>query len=116
MAQDITPQILKEKKATKGNGVMEILDVRRPEEFDHNHIPGAINIPFDAAFAEQAKKVLKASPDLFVVVYSEHEDMGVASKASQALEDAGFENVHHLVGGLLGWIEAGGTIEFGGSS
>ena len=36
-----------------GEGRVQIVDVREPEEFDAGHIPGAINIPLSAFRASQ---------------------------------------------------------------
>ncbi len=112
---DITPQELKSKLAA-GDEPIEIVDVRESRMFQEKHIPEAINVPYTDGFAKALKKVLKGGEDIYIVVYSEHEEMGVASKACAELEAAGFTKVHHLVGGLMGWVEAGGTVEFGASS
>jgi len=36
------------------NGTMTLIDARSPEEFADQHLPGAINIPFDAVAASTA--------------------------------------------------------------
>jgi rhodanese-related sulfurtransferase len=47
----------------KGAQVVEVLD---PEEFDEDHLPGAINIPLRGVETEAAKRLDKNAP---VIVY-----------------------------------------------
>lgn len=112
---DITPQELKEKRDA-GQEALELIDVRESGKFHEKHIPGSLNVPYGEGFADGVKKAMNGDLDEYIVVYSEHEEMGVASKACGELEAAGFTKVHHLVGGLMGWMEAGGIVEFGQSS
>ncbi len=77
-----------------------IVDVRSPDEFAQEHIPGSVNIPLQAlsASAEQ----LKALPEIIVSCRSGNR----ASQACQQLQALGFQNLQLLDGGLQGWKAA----------
>jgi rhodanese-related sulfurtransferase len=42
MVGEVTPD---EVKAKLDDGTTQIIDIRQPKEFEHAHIPGAINVP-----------------------------------------------------------------------
>lgn len=112
---DITPQDLKA-KIEEAQMPFELIDVRDAASFQEKHIPRSVNVPLVEGFVAAVGTVFHGGKDLALVLYSEHEEMGEASKACQELEAAGYTNVMHLVGGLMGWMEAGGAVEFGESS
>lgn len=89
------------------DGAPLLLDVRTPEEFASGHVPGAVNIPYDAV--GQRSGELSAQRDREVVVYCEKG--GRAAKASQALADAGFRSIRHLDGDMSAWRAAGLPVE-----
>lgn len=78
-----------------GNPHVEIVDVRKPEEYRKEHISGAINIPY-----EQLKKndVLKKTK--LLVFYCTHGGTGLL--AAKEFFDKGFV-VKALVGGIEGY-------------
>jgi rhodanese-related sulfurtransferase len=88
-------------------GAPLLLDVRTPEEFASGHVPGAVNIPYDAV--EERSAELSAHRDQEVVVYCEKG--GRAAKASRSLADAGFRSILHLDGDMSGWRAAGLPVE-----
>jgi len=92
-----------------------LIDVRKKDQYQHNHIPSAINAPWDDAFEAVVKWVLKDATTT-IVVYDEHEKSPEAELAGKKIESMGYKNVKFLQGGLLGWMEAGGTVEFGTES
>ena len=105
-AKDVTPD--EAEKLLAENPGMIVLDVRTPEEFEHEHIKGAVNVnlfdtDFDAAVAalDQTKPVLV------------HCQAG--RRSSQALLDlAGkvkFAKVYHLSSGIKGWKDAKKPVE-----
>jgi len=49
------------------NGTMTLIDARSPEEFTAQHLPGAVNIPFDAVASSAA--MLPDDPARPIVVY-----------------------------------------------
>lgn len=84
------------------NEEMLILDVRTPEEYRAGHVPGAINIPH-TELSRQIDKLTnyKNSP---VVVYCRSGRR--AGVANNILSKAGFQQLLHLEGDIIGW-EAG---------
>ena len=75
-----------------------VVDVRRQDEFDEGHIPGAICIPNESIIDTQPEEL----PDLdqIILVYSRS---GRRSKeASQKLFDMGYTNVFEF-GGIIDW-------------
>ena len=93
---NITPAEAKELMDTQEGYV--ILDVRTQEEYDQDHIPGAILIP-DYEIAERAEKELK-NKDQLILVYCRS---GRRSKlAAQELEKLGYTNIKEF-GGVIDW-------------
>jgi rhodanese-related sulfurtransferase len=83
-------------------GDLVILDVRTPGEFEKVHISGAINIDWwSDGFAGSVMKLDTAR------VYLVYCTSGVRSKnASQKMSSMGFERVHNLKRGMIGWRSA----------
>ena len=77
-----------------------LLDVRRDDEFEEGHIPGAINIPNESIGTEEIAELPDKSQAIYVYCRS-----GNGSKqASQKLVDLGYTDV----------IEFGGIIDYSG--
>ncbi len=85
------------------NNDAAVIDLRSTESFARGHIVNARNIPLDELSAKLDKLAsLKNKPVLAVC------DMGVSStKAIATLQQAGFESVYNLKGGMNGWTQAG---------
>ena len=82
-----------------------IVDVRRQDEYDEEHIPGAILIPNESIDGEPPKEL--PDQDQIILVYCRS---GRRSKeASQKLADMGYSNVYEF-GGIIDWT---GDIEKG---
>jgi len=62
----ITPMALNE-RLSKHDASVIVVDVRTPEEFAQAHVPGAINIPYDALAARKDELTGAKSKD--VVLY-----------------------------------------------
>ena len=76
-----------------------ILDVRRQDEFDAGHIPGAVLLPVESIDEASAAAVIPGR-DTVVLVYCRS---GNRSKtASQALAELGYANIHEF-GGINTW-------------
>ena len=76
-----------------------ILDVRRQDEFDEGHIPGAVLLPVESIDEASAAAVIPGK-DTVVLVYCRS---GNRSKtASQALAELGYINIHEF-GGINTW-------------
>ena len=75
-----------------------IVDVRRRDEYDSGHIPGAILIPNESIGAEQPEQL--PDKDQVILVYCRS---GRRSKeAAQKLADMGYTNVYEF-GGIIDW-------------
>jgi glyoxylase-like metal-dependent hydrolase (beta-lactamase superfamily II)/rhodanese-related sulfurtransferase len=79
---------------------LQIVDVRRPAEYDDGHVPGAVNVPL----AELEQRLSEIDPKRPVAVACAS---GYRSCiATSLLERHGFADVYNLTGGTNGWIAA----------
>lgn len=78
-------------------------DVRTPDEFNKEHIPGAVNIPLEA-LADKAKEFKKSQR---IIVYGETHTDEASNKAAEMLEQMGFRKVSDFDGGVYAWKQAG---------
>jgi rhodanese-related sulfurtransferase len=98
----IESQILAERLESADPQLL-VLDVRTAAEFDEGHIPGAVNIPFDAIGERIAE--LGPADERDVVVYCRSGRRSAI--ALGALKMAGFSRLFHLDGDYLRWSEEG---------
>ncbi len=84
-----------------------VIDVREPAEFtgELGHLPGATLVPLASVIAHAAS--WKKEEALLVVCKSG----GRSANAAQALTKLGFPKVMNLVGGMMGWNQAGKPVE-----
>ncbi len=75
-----------------------IVDVRRQDEYDGGHIPGAILIPNEEIGTERPKQL--SDPNQIILVYCRSGNR--SKQASQKLADLGYKNVYEF-GGILDW-------------
>lgn len=76
-----------------------ILDVREPQEYQINRIPGSVLIPL----GDLPKRYVELDPNARIVSQCKS---GVRSaKAQDFLRSKGFTDVRNLTGGILGWID-----------
>ncbi len=101
----IGPQALSERMESGATELL-VLDVRSTAEFDEGHIPGAINIPYDALSARIAE--LGPAGERDVVVYCRSGRRSAI--ALEALKGAGFSRLFHLEGDYLRWSEEGRSV------
>ncbi len=81
---------------------IQLLDVRRPEEFSQGTIEGAISVNFyDDDFVKQVQSKLDKDKPLYIYCAAG----GRSSKASSKLVLVGFEEVYNLKGGYNAWKE-----------
>lgn len=86
-----------------------LLDVRQPEEYSEEHIPGAKLIPL----GELPDRIGELDRDLTTIVYCRS---GVrAGSATGLLINAGFDDVRNMTGGIKAWqgLTASGAPEVG---
>ncbi|AZZ92908.1 molybdopterin-synthase adenylyltransferase MoeB [Hahella sp. KA22] len=80
--------------------VFQLIDVRETTEWDIVRIAGARHIPQSRILEEEVLVTLNKSSPIVL-----HCKSGVRSqRALQSLREQGFDNVHHLDGGILAWI------------
>lgn len=77
-----------------------LLDVRRDDEFEEGHIPGAIHIPNESIGTEEIAEL----PDKNQTIYVYCRSGNRSKQASQKLVDLGYTDV----------IEFGGIIDYSG--
>ncbi len=83
-----------------------IVDVRRQDEYDSGHIPGAILIPNETIGTERPAAL--PDPDSIILIYCRS---GRRSKeAAQKLADMGYTNIYEF-GGIIDWTGAVVTAE-----
>ena len=86
-------------KKMMDEGEVVILDVREQHEYDSGHIPGAILLPVGSIDEDSASEVISET-DSVVLVYCRSGNR--SKKASQALADLGYTEVHEF-GGINSW-------------
>lgn len=79
---------------------VKVVDVRRNEDFEISHIPGAVSIPEE----ELADSLNQLSKDEVTVVYSYNQQCHLGIRACLTLADYGYP-VMHLDGGFKTWVE-----------
>jgi len=76
---------------------VQVLDVRTEREFSTSRLKNAVNIPVD----ELTRRYDELDEDTELIVLCEH---GMRSqRAAMLLEDAGFEKIYNLLGGMSRW-------------
>jgi len=102
----IEPQALAERVAAADSQLL-VLDVRSAAEFDEGHIPGAINIPFDAIGGRITELGPSGQRDIVVYCRSGRR----SAIALTTLKEAGFSRLFHLEGDWLRWSEESRSID-----
>jgi len=84
-----------------------VVDVRSQGEYDRDHVPGAVHIPFySIGSGLHALGYLKKDP---IVLYCEHGPRSGISGFSLYL--SGYKNVYSLEGNMKGWRKSEFPIE-----
>jgi molybdopterin/thiamine biosynthesis adenylyltransferase/rhodanese-related sulfurtransferase len=84
------------------NGV-KLIDVREPHEWDEAHIAEATHVPQ----GELLERIDELAPDHSERLLLQCRTDNRSSRAADALQDLGYENVGVIAGGIVGWQEAG---------
>lgn len=84
---------------------IQFVDVRRPGEHTGGHAPKTINLPLDKLSKELDK--LDPIKPTYVICQSGYR----SSLATSVLENAGFREIHNIIGGTAAWIQAGLPVE-----
>jgi adenylyltransferase/sulfurtransferase len=96
-ATEITSVELKQ-RLDRGDA-LKIVDVREPNEYQINRIPGSTLIPL----GDIPKRHAELNPDDEIVVHCKMG--GRSAKAADFLRSVGFKRVLNLKGGILDWID-----------
>ncbi len=75
-----------------------VVDVRRQDEYDAGHIPGAILIPNESINKDQPEEL--PDPDQIILVYCRSGNR--SKQAAQKLFDMGYRNIYEF-GGITDW-------------
>ena len=96
-ATEISALELKE-RLDRGD-TLKIVDVREPNEYQINRIPGSVLIPL----GDVPKRYQELNPDEPLVVHCK--TGGRSAKAADFLRSVGFKRVLNLRGGVLDWVD-----------
>jgi len=96
-ATEITSVALKQ-RLDRGDR-LKIVDVREPNEYQINRIPGSVLIPL----GDVPKRVSEIDPNDEIVVHCK--TGGRSAKAADFLRSVGYKRVLNLKGGVLDWID-----------
>ncbi len=87
------------------NGESVVIDVRVADDYNKNHIPGAINIPLE----ELPDRVAELPQDLDTVVLSVCQRGNLSLQGVLFMASLGYRNARSLTGGTDAWAEAFAT-------
>ena len=98
-----TASVEKSAKLIANQPELQILDVRRPDEYQAGHLKGATLVTWgEEGFEKQA--LAKLSKDKPVLVYCRSGRRSTA--ATEALAKLGFKKLHNMEGGITAWQAA----------
>ncbi|MEM8504632.1 MAG: rhodanese-like domain-containing protein [Cyanobacteria bacterium P01_D01_bin.1] len=89
-----------------GEPALTIIDARDRQAFNNERVMGAVSMPA-AELAERAKQSLSPERDIFIYGDSDED----TSAAAIQLQEAGFQKVSVLKGGLPAWKAINGAVE-----
>lgn len=90
---------LSAKEAFEQNSSLEFIDVREEDEFELGHIQAAKNYPL-SQLSESLEQLSKSSKLLIYCRSGKRSQM-----ALKLFEEANFNQLYHLDGGILSWVE-----------
>ncbi|WP_299683042.1 rhodanese-like domain-containing protein [uncultured Dokdonia sp.] len=107
----ITPRVevisVQEMKEVLRAESVQLIDVRTRNEYASNHIKNAKNIVYQGEdWEEQIATLDKEKP-----VYVYCQKGGRSAKCASLLEEAGFQKVYDLEGGISQWIAQGNQVD-----
>ncbi|MDO4245563.1 MAG: rhodanese-like domain-containing protein [Deinococcus sp.] len=89
----------------KLRGGAKLYDVRERDEYEGGHIPGAVNLPL----SELQGRTDEIQTPAVVVCLSG----GRSAQAAASLTECGKQDVMNLVGGTMGWMREGRSVNVG---
>jgi rhodanese-related sulfurtransferase len=97
---EISPQ---DAAARSKSGEAVIVDVREKDEWDEEHIPGAIHLSRGTIELDIEEKV----PDTNTMIITHCGGGGRSALAAESLQKMGYKNVRSMAGGFKAWKAAG---------
>jgi rhodanese-related sulfurtransferase len=94
----ITPQSALKLVEEKGSEIT-IMDIRPKDEFENEHIPGAVNLDYDGHQFQQ--KVDKLDKTKSYIIYCHSGVRG--GYFMNKMKDSGFNGAYNILGGFVGW-------------
>lgn len=101
----ILPEVTVEQMASaveKRDSVL-LIDARKTIDFDKGHLPGAINLPVDAAEADIARSLGAVPQDREIILYCQSSQCPYAQKVARQIRRLGYTNLALFKGGWLEW-------------
>lgn len=92
-------------RLTSGN--LQVLDVRRPAEYQAGHVPGALHAPLSILEKNLSLLTLKQDRETAVICAGGYR----SSAAASLLQKHGFTNLINVTGGTNAWINADFPVE-----
>ena len=86
---------------------MQILDVRRPGEYESGHVPHAVTEPLATLERNVSDLVLDKEKPIAVICAGGYR----SSAATSLLQKHGFKKLLNVTGGTSAWINAGYPVE-----
>ena len=97
---EISPQ---DAAAKSKSGEAVIVDVREKDEWEQEHIPGAIHMSRGTIELDIEEKI----PDLNQMIITHCGGGGRSALAAESLQKIGYKNVRSMAGGFKAWKAAG---------
>jgi len=104
-----------ELKELVDKGEVEVVDARDAHDYEHNHIPGAINVPYGEDFVKNLTEIYP-DKDTIIVIHVEITESEKYGKPYEELVGLGYTNAKLLEDGFRSWLDAGYPLEFGAGS
>ncbi|HEV2884697.1 MAG TPA: rhodanese-like domain-containing protein [Pyrinomonadaceae bacterium] len=86
---------------------LQVIDVRRPPEYQSGHVPNALHAPLSALQETAGRLPVNSSRPTAVICAGGYR----SSAATSILEQQGFSNLVNVTGGTTAWINAGYPVE-----
>ena len=86
---------------------LQVLDVRRPPEYQSGHVPRALSVPLSVLREHISDLALDPAKATAVICAGGYR----SSAATSLLEQKGFRDLRNVIGGTTAWINAGLNVE-----
>jgi rhodanese-related sulfurtransferase len=101
--KNITEILPQDAAAKLKGGEAVIVDVRETDEWDEEHIPGAIHMSRGIIELDMEEKV----PDTNAMIICHCGGGGRSALAAESLQKMGYKNIRSMAGGFKAWKAAG---------